>query len=490
MIVDVLLSANDFPLLQALDSGAKADQYHAVIIKVFKTGNTILSALNLGAEKVKIVHELDESPDPMKFVTIGGMPGGHKPNLPDSPAALNNANFRGREPVVSSFAVHRAVQAAWRAEDIFLVTFANVTPTVMYIRKNKEDFKLIKIVCCGADRTSYEDICAAGCFIDLLLRQFKRTEVCLTDTSNICLSTFHDCAKEGRLFSHLTTRSTRMCVARFSEFYAKFTGEDELSPNEKVESDDIHNCIQKDMYYFPCKIKRGADIENAEFERVAKVGEEFHRLKKIEDIQVHESAFWMGTLEKAEVGDVFTNIDRPSRREQMAVAEMGIRSSTISDFTHANTTRRNTMTNMLSANSSYGGSATSSDLGGKKSSSSKKARFSPTFDLGGSSSGENTSSERQFEDDMAKATREVMAEQNTLAEGDEEESEYSDMDSSAELESDDSSGEQGGAHITDGGGERKSDGGDAKIIQNDDDVTENDFAGLEESSEQIEQLTN
>jgi len=77
-----------------------------------------------------------------------------------------------------------------------------------------------------------------------------------------------------------------------------------------------------------------------------------------------------------------------------------------------------------------------------------------------------------------------MAEQNTLAEGDEEESEYSDMDSSAELESDDSSGEQGGAHITDGGGERKSDGGDAKIIQNDDDVTEN------ESSEQIEQLTN
>jgi len=480
MIVDVLLSANDFPLLQALDSGAKADQYHAVIIKVFKTGNTILSALNLGAEKVKIVHELDESPDPMKFVTIGGMPGGHKPNLPDSPAALNNANFRGREPVVSSFAVHRAVQAAWRAEDIFLVTFANVTPTVMYIRKNKEDFKLIKIVCCGADRTSYEDICAAGCFIDLLLRQFKRTEVCLTDTSNICLSTFHDCAKEGRLFSHLTTRSTRMCVARFSEFYAKFTGEDELSPNEKVESDDIHNCIQKDMYYFPCKIKRGADIENAEFERVAKVGEEFHRLKKIEDIQVHESAFWMGTLEKAEVGDVFTNIDRPSRREQMAVAEMGIRSSTISDFTHANTTRRNTMTNMLSANS-YG-SATSSDLS-KKGSSSKKAHFSPTFSL-------SSNSYSREDEEMRKIEMEMIDEQSALAEGDEEESEYSDMDSSAELESDDSSGEQGGAHITDGGGERKSDGGDAKIIQNDDDVTENDFAGLEESSEQIEQLTN
>ena len=40
------------------------------------------------------------------------------------------------------------------------------------------------------------------------------------------------------------------------------------------------------MYYFPCKIKRGADIENAEFERVAEVGEEFHRLTKIEDIQV------------------------------------------------------------------------------------------------------------------------------------------------------------------------------------------------------------
>jgi len=451
MIVDVLLSPSDLPLLKCCDN------YVAIVIKVFKSGNTVLSALNLGCESVKIVHDLTEPPDPMQYVTIGGMPGGHEPHLPDSPAALNKANLRGRKPIVSSFPIHRAILAAERANDIFLLTFANVTPTVMYIRKHREDFKFIKIICCGADRVCYEDTAAAGCFIDLLLRQFKRTEVCLSDTSNICLSTFQDCAKDGRLLSQLTSRSTRMCVARFSEFYQDFmTSEDAtptvLTPNEKLDSDDIHNCIQKDMYYFPCKLGDSESIDDAEFIRCPEVGEEFHKLKKIQDLKVHESAFWLGAHKQSEVSEVFTTIR--TKKPRFSLINMGVRSSTINDF-GINKTRQNTLSNMSSfgdpktpEEGSYA-SYSSSDFEKKKErNKNKKLSFTPNFGVP-SPLQKNRDSSAEHELQMIEALENMMEEREedveveeeiVLAEEDEED------ESSESLSSDQSStGEQGGA---------------------------------------------
>jgi len=236
MIVDVVLSPNDIPLLRACQN------YICVLVKIFGTGTTILSALDGGANKVQIIDMSSDIQKSKRNLILGDF---GEVDLPNSSIGLRT-ECGGRDVLIRDSAWSRALDYVENSDATLICGFNNIEATARYIASNFSKANILKIVLADYDRLCFEDSAVAGALISYL-EEFIDDRLSLSDTSNLVYFQWENLERRGQIFQDCTLKSARMCVARFAELHSRFNGGSEEDLNGAKE---VKLCMERDIHNF------------------------------------------------------------------------------------------------------------------------------------------------------------------------------------------------------------------------------------------------
>jgi 2-phosphosulfolactate phosphatase len=252
MKIDAILSPRELPALLETDLRETV----CIVFDVLRATSTFVTALQNGAREIIPVGEISEALEIKKQrpeVLLGGERNGVRISangivfdFGNSPREYTPEKVRGKTIVSTTTNGTRALRACAKAKMILASSFLNLSATAQFLQGEKS--QNILLICAGTrENPALEDILAAGAMIEMLTESSKplpplgRGEGVLqmSDSAQIAFHAYAN-AKSNFVETVFAAENARRVLA---------------IPELR---EDVHFCLQRDVFPLVAKMKDGA----------------------------------------------------------------------------------------------------------------------------------------------------------------------------------------------------------------------------------------